>query len=53
MAAHRKKPEPKHVLDLIRKHGKNTTPVPPVPPPSLPGVIPAESLWSRFRKRRR
>jgi hypothetical protein len=46
-----KNPRPaKAVLALIVKYQK---PVPPIPPPPLAGVIPAESLWERFRRRRR
>jgi hypothetical protein len=44
-----KKPA-KNVQALIKKHSK---PLPPIPPPPLPGVIPSESLWERFRRRRK
>jgi hypothetical protein len=40
---------PKNVLKLIAKHQK---PLPPIPPPPT-NVIPAASLWNRFRSRRK
>jgi hypothetical protein len=36
------------VLALIAKHQKSLPPI-PTPPPA--NVIPAESLWNRFRRR--
>lgn len=42
------KKEPTHVKALIKKHSK---PLPPIPPPPT-HVIPTESLWERFRRRR-
>lgn len=39
---------PKNVLKLISKYQK---PLPPIPPPPT-HVIPSESLWGRFRRRK-